>query len=142
MFALHLIFTGTVIVSFASNQPKNVSQSALRQMLNIALRKAGKAAGCYRWIQDIALLLPTGGNSMRQADRLRHETRLEGAEILEIVRRSGWSPIAAKTFMKDGTPFAIERMKRNGWAADPPGPTPSPDDPAGVWLFHRLDSKA
>jgi len=107
---------------------------------------AKEAAGCCRWILDISpnisLLLPTGGDSMRQADRLRHETRLEGAEILEIVRNSGWAPVASKTFVKDGTPFAIQRMTRNGWTADPNTPQPSPHDPAGVWLFQRDDSKA
>jgi len=102
---------------------------------------ATETAGFYRWIVDIspatALLLATGGDSMRQANEFRHETRLEGAEILEIIRNSGWAAVASKTFMKDGAPFAIERMARNGWTPDPNAPRPSPDDPAGVWLFRR-----
>jgi len=98
-------------------------------------------AVCHRWILDVApqtsLLLSFGGDSMRRANELRHETRLEGAEILEALRNSGWTAAASRTFVKDGAPFAIERMRRNGWARDPNTARPSPDDPSGVWLFQR-----
>ncbi len=44
-----------------------------------------EAAVCERWLMDIspntALLLSGGGDSMRQANEMRHETRLEGAEF-------------------------------------------------------------
>jgi len=102
---------------------------------------ASETAACHRWILDVApqtsLLLSFGGDSMRQANELRHETRLEGAEILEALRSSGWTAAASRTFMIDGAPFAIERMRRNGWARDPNAARPSPDDPSGVWLFQR-----
>jgi hypothetical protein len=100
-----------------------------------------ETAGCYRWMLDIspqtAMLLATGGDSMRQANELRHETRLEGTEVLEMVRASGWTALGSKAFMKDGASFAIERMTKNGWTPDPNTPRPAPDDPAGVWLFQR-----
>jgi methyltransferase (TIGR00027 family) len=102
---------------------------------------ATETAGCYRWMIDIAphtsLLLASGGDSMRQANEFRHETRLEGTAILEVISNSGWTAAASKTFMKDGAPFAIQRMARNGWTPDADAPRPSPDDPAGVWLFQR-----
>jgi hypothetical protein len=43
--------------------------------------------------------------------------------------------VASKTFMKDGAPFAIQRAAKNGWTPDANTPRPSPDDPAGIWLF-------
>ena len=98
-------------------------------------------AACYRWILDVApqtsFLLSLGGDSMRRANELRHATRLEGGEILETIRNSGWTAAGSKTFMKDGAPFAIQRMAKNGWTPDPTAARPSPDDPAGVWLFRR-----
>ncbi len=103
-----------------------------------------ETALCYRWLEDISpqtsMLLATGGDSMHQANALRHETRLEGPEILETIRRSGWNSVAAKTFMKDGASFAIQRMAKNGWAPDPNTPHPKPDDPSGVWLFGRMSN--
>lgn len=100
-----------------------------------------ETGGCHRWILDVApqtsLLLSFGGDAMRQANELRHESRLEASAILETIRNSGWSAAASKTFTKDGAPFAIQRMRKNGWVPDPNLPRPSPDDPAGVWLFQR-----
>ncbi len=100
-----------------------------------------ETGGCHRWILDIApqtsVLLSFGGDSMRQANELRHETRLEGSAILETIGNSGWTAAASKTFMKDGAPFAIQRITKNGWVPDPNTARPSPDDPAGVWLFQR-----
>jgi len=100
-----------------------------------------EAAVCCRWIMDIspntAFILAGGGDSMRKANELRHETRLEGAEILDVIRAAGWEAAASKTFMKDGAPFAVERMTKNGWTPDPNTPRPPMDDPAGVWLFRR-----
>lgn len=105
---------------------------------------ARDAAGCYRWITDISpqtsMLLAGGGDSMRQANQFRHATRLEGTEILKIMGTSGWTAVASKTFMKDGAPFAIQRITKNGWTANPNTPRPSPDDPAGVWLFRRAET--
>ena len=102
---------------------------------------AQEAAGCCRWVMDIspntAILLANGGDSMQQANALRHETRLEGAEILELICNSGWLAAGSKTFAKDGVPYAAQRMKKNGWAPDPNGPRLSADDPSGVWLFKR-----
>jgi len=104
---------------------------------------AREAAGCYRWMIDIspetALLLAAGGDSMRQANDLRHATRLEGPEILEAILEAGWKTSGSKTFIRDGAPFAYERMTKNGWKPDSNTPQPSPDDPAGVWLFERAD---
>jgi len=100
-----------------------------------------ESGGCHRWILDVSpqtsLLLSCGGDAMRQANELRHETRLEAPAILETIGKSGWTAAASKTFMKDGVPFAIQRMTKNGWVPDPNATRPSPDDPAGVWLFQR-----
>jgi methyltransferase (TIGR00027 family) len=104
-------------------------------------RLAVEAAVCSRWIIDIspqsALLLSGGGDAMQKALELRHETRLEGSEILDVLRNNGWLAAASKTFMRDGAPFAIQRMTRNGWQPDPDSPRPLPNDPSGVWLFAR-----
>jgi O-methyltransferase involved in polyketide biosynthesis len=103
---------------------------------------AAETLGCSLWILDISppisLLLASGGDSLRQANELRHQTRLEGKEILEVIRNSGWTAAASKTFMKDGAPFAIQRMAKNGWTPDANTARPSPDDPGGVWLFKSM----
>jgi hypothetical protein len=39
--------------------------------------------------------------------------------LLAIICNSGWTAAASKTFMKDGAPFAIQRMAKNGWTPDP-----------------------
>jgi O-methyltransferase involved in polyketide biosynthesis len=104
---------------------------------------AREAAGGSRWILDISFHSsfqpPDCGEAMRQAHELRHETRLEGAEILETITASGWKAAESKTFMRDGVPFAAQRMARSGWSPDPNAPRPPADDPAGVWLFERAD---
>jgi methyltransferase (TIGR00027 family) len=103
---------------------------------------ATEALGCCRWIVDISpqtsLLLAGGGDAMQKANQLRHETRLEGDQILQTILAAGWQAAASKTFMKDGAPFAIERMTKNSWTLDPDTPRPPMDDPAGVWLFRCL----
>lgn len=103
---------------------------------------AFEASGCHRWILDLppqtSVLLSLGGDAMRRANELRHETRLEASAILETLGNSGWTAAASRTFMKDGAPFAIQRMTKNGWVHDPNTTRPSPDDPAGVWLFQRI----
>ncbi len=100
---------------------------------------AAEARGCHRWILDVApktsLLLSFGGDSMKQANELRDQTRLEGSEILQAIGDAGWTAVGTKTFMKDGAPFAMERMKNSGWVPDPGAARPAPDDPAGVWMF-------
>ncbi len=100
---------------------------------------ADAADGCYRWILDIApqtaMLLQSGGESMRRANELRSETRLEGVEILELLPASGWAAVASRTFAKDGAAFAVRRMAKNGWTPDPSGARLPHDDPSGVWMF-------
>lgn len=102
---------------------------------------AKEAMVCERWLMDIspqtAILLSSGGDSMRQANEMRHETRLEGVEILEVVKVSGWEAKGSRTFVRDGAPFAVQRMQKNGWTADPNTPPRSLDDPSGVWLFEK-----
>ncbi len=107
---------------------------------------AREARVCARWMMDISpatlFLLQTGGDSMKQADAMRHETRLEGHEILNILSDCGWSSRGARTFIKDGAPFALERMQKNAWTPDPNAPRLLPDDPSGVWLFEPAKQSA
>lgn len=102
---------------------------------------AAGSASCARWIVDIspqtALLLAGGGTSMQQAHGLRHDTHLEGPQVIETILSSGWQVKESKTFMRDGAQFAIQRIMKNGWTPDPNTPRPAPDDPSGVWLFER-----
>lgn len=102
---------------------------------------AREAAVCCRWIADISpqsrYLVASGGDAMRKAMDLRDETHLEGEEILQIIRDSGWQSAGSKTFMKDGAAFATQRMTKYGWTPDPNMPRPSSDDPSGVWMFRR-----
>lgn len=109
---------------------------------NLAL----EAADCYRWILEVApstaVMLAGGGESMRQANEMRDPSRLEGAQILEVVRDCGWLPAASKTFMRDGAAFARERAIKHGWTPDPNTPRPSPDDPSGVWVFERTKHRS
>ncbi len=102
---------------------------------------AKEASSCRRWIVEVApptsVILAGGGDSMRAANELRHPSRLEGTEILQVIRESGWTAMGSKTYMKDGASFAQDRMMKQGWTPDANLPRPSPDDPGGVWLFER-----
>ena len=104
---------------------------------------AFEARVCSRWLMDISpatsFLLATGGDGMQKLNDLRHETRLEGSEIVATVEQSGWTRAVSKTFVRDAVPFAIKRMQTQGWKPDPNGARPSPDDPGGVWLFRQTE---
>jgi methyltransferase (TIGR00027 family) len=104
-------------------------------------RETAARPGFRSWILEVApsrtLLLARHGASMQKLNELRHATCLDGRQVLEAVTGAGWTPRTQKTFAKDGVPFAIERMRLNGWKPDPSVPRPPPDDPAGVWVFRR-----
>jgi len=101
--------------------------------------ETAKRSGYSKWLLDVSsqALMRLEATGSRSIERFGHETRLEGEQILETVIESGWGEAGRKTFMKDGAVFAIGRAKENGWTPDPNTPRPSPDDPAGVWLFRR-----
>ena len=102
-------------------------------------KETAERAAFTTWILDFisGALMRLQATGARSIERFGDETRLEGEQILETVTSSGWTVGARKTFMKDGAAFAIARAKQNGWEPDPNTPRPSPDDPAGVWLFRR-----
>src|SRR5271165_246460 len=92
------------------------------------------------WILDVssqALMQLDHAIGRRSIEKFGHETRLDGEQILQTVTESGWGAAGRRTFVKDGAAFAIARAKENGWTPDPNTLRPSPDDPAGVWLFRR-----
>lgn len=91
------------------------------------------------WILDVSsqALMRLQATGTRSIEKFGHQTRLDGEDILHTVTESGWAAADRKTFMKDGVTFAIARAKENGWTPDPNTQRPSPDDPAGVWLFRR-----
>lgn len=75
---------------------------------------AVEAASCYRWILDISpqtsMLLAMGGDSMREANELRHENRLEGTEILRVLGDSGWTAAGAIRPVSGCSGERIERI--------------------------------
>jgi len=76
-----------------------------------------------------AVLVESGGESMRQASEMRNETSLEGVAILETIRASGWHSVAQRTFARDGAAFGLRRMLKNGWTPDPHSARLAEDDP-------------
>jgi len=61
---------------------------------------------------------------------------LKGEQILDVLRRSGWTTEARRSYITD-IGFALERVRRLTGTATPPSLPLPPDDPTGVHRFAR-----
>ena len=98
-------------------------------------------SGVAHWISDITTSAFTkvlgGGTDTTQPIRhVQASDALKGEEILEVVRRNGWTTSAVRSYITD-VGFVQERIRRAmGGATPPPLPFP-PNDPSGVHHFGR-----
>jgi methyltransferase (TIGR00027 family) len=100
-------------------------------------------SGIRYWLLDAAsmdLARQTGVDSRGAIQNVRAPGHLEGVQILEAVSRHGWTQMRHRSYSRDAREFAAERIQAAVQAlaaAGKPLPTPSPDDPSGVYLFGR-----
>ncbi len=99
-----------------------------------------KQGGVGQWISDITTTAFSqaigGGDSMQHVRHVQASDSLKGEQVLDVVRRRGWTTAAWRSYITDAG-FALERVRRlMGGATPPPLPVP-PGDPSGVHLLAR-----
>jgi methyltransferase (TIGR00027 family) len=97
-------------------------------------------SGVAHWISDITTSAFTkaigGTDTMQSVGHVQASDSLKGEQVLDVVRRHGWTTAAWRSYITD-IGFAVERVRRMmGGAAPPPLPVP-PDDPTGAHRFAR-----
>ncbi len=103
--------------------------------------EASEQSGIAHWMADITtttfakaikLAIPQSVRDLQAADFLN------GEQIVDEVRRHGWTTAARRSYITDMA-FAMERIQRmRGDQPPPAGPPPvPPDDPTGVHVFSR-----
>lgn len=98
-------------------------------------------SGVAHWISDITTsafskVLGGGTDTTQPIRHVQASDALKGEQILEVVRRNGWTTSAARSYITD-VGFVLERTRRAmGGATPPPLPFP-PNDPTGVHRFGR-----
>jgi methyltransferase (TIGR00027 family) len=99
-------------------------------------------SGVRYWLMDCSsmdLARQIGLDSRGTIQNVRAAGHLEGVQILETVQRHGWKPMRFLSYSRDAREYAAERIQAavQAFAASGrPLPTPPPDDPSGVYLFH------
>ena len=98
-------------------------------------------SGITHWISDISTsdfskALGGGTDSMQPIRHVQASDALKGEQILEVLRRHGWSTQARRSYITD-VEFVMERVRRSLRGAEPPRPNFPPDDPTGVHRFGR-----
>ncbi len=103
--------------------------------------ETGSQSGVAHWISDITTsdfskVLGGGSETTASIRHVRASDALEGEQILDVMRRNGWSTSAMRSYITD-VGFVMERVRRSmGGATPPPLPFP-PGDPTGVHRFAR-----
>jgi hypothetical protein len=103
--------------------------------------EASRESGVAHWISDVnttAFTQSIGGtDEMRSFRKVQASDSLPGEQILDVIRRNGWTTAAHRSYVKD-MDFARARIER--MMAGRPRPEPPPfvsDDPTGVHRFMR-----
>ena len=106
--------------------------------------ESARMSGIRHWLLDIASeqfdrRMDTAG--WQAIQNVRAENHLNGVQILEVLRRNGWTPIRHRNYMRDCMEVAGERIRammaaRSGSAAEEMPPAPA-DDISGVYLLGR-----
>ena len=99
-------------------------------------------SGAAHWISDIttsAFSKTIGGgvDTMQSIRHVRAPDYLNGEQILEVVRRRGWTSSARRSYISD-VEFVRERTRRMMGGAPMPQFSYPPNDPTGVHLFSRI----
>jgi len=99
-----------------------------------------KQSGVAHWISDISTTgfrnALGGANAMQAIRHVQASDALEGEQILEVLRRHGWTTSAMRSYITD-VGFVMERVRRKMGGAEPPRPQFPTDDPTGVHRFGR-----
>jgi methyltransferase (TIGR00027 family) len=103
--------------------------------------EASSHSGVSHWISDITTsafskVLGGGTDTTKPIRHVQASDALKGEQILEVVRRNGWTTSAMRSYISD-VGFVLERVRRAlGGAAPPRLPYPL-HDPTGVHRFGR-----
>lgn len=103
--------------------------------------ESGKQSGIAHWISDLTTSVFTkalggGDNTMQSIRHVQASDALKGEQILEVLRRHGWTTAARRSYITD-VGFVMERLRRKMGGAEPPRPAFPPGDPTGVHRFGR-----
>jgi methyltransferase (TIGR00027 family) len=99
-------------------------------------------SGIAHWISDITTTafskaIGGGTDTMQSFRNVQAPDFLTGEQILEVVRRNGWVPVARRSYITDMA-FAQPRVERMMGGKPRPAPPQFPlDDPTGVHRFAR-----
>jgi methyltransferase (TIGR00027 family) len=95
--------------------------------------------GVRHWISDVTTsafsrVLGGGADTMQPIRHVQASDALNGEQILDVIRRHGWTTSSQRSFITD-VGFVLERVRRMmGGATPPPLPYP-PGDPTSVHCF-------
>jgi methyltransferase (TIGR00027 family) len=104
-----------------------------------------RETGVLHWISDITTTAFSkalgGGDTMKSVRNVQASDSLSGDQILDLVRRHGWTTAARRSYLTD-MGFATDRIRRMMAAAPQPAAPPPfpPDDPTGVHRFTRCSA--
>ena len=99
-------------------------------------------SGIRYWLLDLTspeLARRVGMDYRKAILGLRATSHLDGIQILDVLRRNGWTSIRHRSFTRDALEAAAERIRAmyRGRAGAGQMTPPPPDDPSGVHLFGR-----
>jgi methyltransferase (TIGR00027 family) len=100
-----------------------------------------RKSGVVHWISEITTstfsqVLGGGSNTTAAIRHVQASDALKGEQILDVVRRNGWTTSAIRSYITD-VGFVMERVRRSMAGAPPPSlPFPA-GDPTGVHRFAR-----
>lgn len=102
-------------------------------------------SGVAHWISDITTsafskILGGGADTEQPIRHVQASDALTGEQILEVLRRNGWTTSAARSYVTD-VGFVRERTQRAMRATPSAMPFP-PNDPTGVHRFGRVQLPA
>jgi methyltransferase (TIGR00027 family) len=98
-------------------------------------------SGVAHWISDITTsafskALGGGTDTTQPIRHVQASDALKGEQILQVVRRNGWTTSAMRSYTTDVS-FVQERVRRAMGGATPPPLSFPPNDPTGVHRFGR-----
>jgi O-methyltransferase involved in polyketide biosynthesis len=80
-------------------------------------------------------------DTRQEIQNVRAENHLNGVEILDRLRQSGWNVNRHRSYTRDAMEVAAARIQSlvaSGEFNRPANEPPPPDDPSGVYLMERL----
>jgi len=98
-------------------------------------------SGVAHWISEITTsafskVLGGGTDTTQPIRHVQASDALKGEEILEVIRRNGWTTSAMRSYITD-VGFVQERIRRAMGGTTPPTLPFPPNDPTGVHRFGR-----